>query len=42
MELKEKITFLEEHNLNWLEIADILDLSYERVRNISEGGEDDD
>ena len=36
METKEKIKFLEEKGLNWLEIADILDISYEEVRATSE------
>lgn len=36
MEIKEKITLLAEHNLNWFEIADILDMEYNQVRLIDE------
>ena len=39
MNTKEKIIFLEEKDLSWLEIADILDMSYEEVRSISEDEE---
>jgi hypothetical protein len=36
MKLKEKVKMLELKFCNWLEIADILDISYEEVRAISE------
>lgn len=36
MELKEKIQQLEEKGFNWLEIAELLSISYEEVRAISE------
>jgi len=42
MELKEKITKLEEKDFNWFEIADILGISYELVRATSENENDDD
>jgi len=32
----ERIKLLEDRGFNWLEIADILDISYEEVREISE------
>jgi len=37
--LKEKIIALEEKGFTWFKIADILDISYDEVRHISEFGE---
>ena len=37
MEIEEKVKKLEEH-YNYLEIAELLDISYEEVRRISEEG----
>lgn len=36
MELKKKITWLEEKGCNWFEIAELLSISYDEVRHISE------
>ena len=41
MELKEKIRRLENKGFDWLEIADLLDVSYEEVREISEEADEE-
>jgi transcriptional regulator len=37
METNEKVKLLKEKGLDWLEIAEILSITYEEVRAISEG-----
>jgi len=36
MEIEEKVKILEDRGLNWLMIAELLNISYEQVRRISE------
>lgn len=36
---EEKVKFLEAHNIDWLSIANILNISYEEVRELSLSGE---
>ena len=36
MKTEEKVKILEDKGFNWLEIADIIDITYEEVREISD------
>ena len=41
MELIDKVKKLEKAGLNWLEIAELLDSTYEEVRSLAESEEND-